>query len=389
MDGKSIPLFTLRGFQVKIHLTWLIIFALLTWTLAVGYFPSAFENQAASTYWAMGIAGALGLFVSIILHEFGHSVVARRFGLPIKGITLFIFGGVAEMEEEPPTARAELAMAVAGPAVSVVLVGVFYLIYLLGLRVGWPVPVTGVVRYLALINGILVVFNMVPAFPLDGGRVLRSILWQRKKNLGKATRVAAGMGSGFGVVLIVLGVATFLMGNFIGGVWWFLIGIFLRNASQMSYRQLQIRRALEGEPTRRFMKTDPVTVPPQIPIRELVEEYIYIHQFDMFPVVRDGEVLGCIGPRQVKSYPREEWDQHSVQEALQKCTGQNTVSPDTDAVQVLSLMKRSGNSRLLVLENGRLAGVIALKDLLSFLALKLDLEGDENENPKAIQNIHG
>ena len=379
MFGKPITLFKLFGFDIKIDVSWVFIALLITWSLATSYFPAKFPNLPQNSYWYMGTVGALGLFVSILLHELGHSVVARKYGIPIKGVTLFIFGGVSEMEDEPPTAKSEFLMAVAGPVVSFLIAIICYPVYTSGLRLGWPIQLTGVVFYLSWINALLGAFNVIPAFPLDGGRLLRSYLWSRKGNLRRATRIASNIGSGFGLGLIFLGVFSLFQGNVVAGIWWFLIGLFLRNASRMSYRQLEIRNALEGEPIRRFMKTDPITVPPSISVEDLVQDYIYKYHFQMFPVMRDSKLLGCIGSKQVKEIPRSEWRQHSVQEMVTPCSGQNTVTPEMDSIQVLSVMTRTGNSRLMVLDGSRLAGVVSLKDLLAFLSLKLDLEG---ENPQ-------
>jgi len=206
MFGKRFKLFKLMGFEVGIDASWVIIAILIAWSLSTGVFPFQYKDLATQTYWMMGILGAIGLFLSIIAHEFCHSLVARKSGMPMKGITLFIFGGVAEMGEEPPSAKAEFQIAVVGPLSSIAIALLFYAIYALGEVGGWPPPFNGVVAYLAMINMLLAVFNLIPAFPLDGGRILRSILWGWKKNLRWATRVASGIGSGFGIFLIVLGV---------------------------------------------------------------------------------------------------------------------------------------------------------------------------------------
>jgi Zn-dependent protease len=190
MFGKRIRLFKLFGFEVRIDWSWIILAILVAWSLSVGFFPFRFRNLSTETYWLMGIVGALGLFFSIIFHEMSHSLVARRYGMPMKGITLFIFGGVAEMGEEPSSAKTELMMALAGPISSIVMALVFYGISLLGRQGEWPQPVIGVIQYLSYINGLLAGFNLIPAFPLDGGRILRSILWGWKSNLRWATRIS-------------------------------------------------------------------------------------------------------------------------------------------------------------------------------------------------------
>ncbi len=375
MFGRRIKLFTLLGFEVRIDLSWLIIAGLVTWSLAAGLFPYLYPGLEHATYWYMGGAGAVGLFAAVIFHEFCHSIVARAYGMSMKGITLFIFGGVAEMGDEPPTAKVEFLMAAAGPLSSIFLAGVFYGIYLGGLSAHWPVPVIGVIRYLAWINALLAGFNLLPAFPLDGGRILRSILWGIKKNLRWATRVSSAIGSGFGVLLIIGGIWQFFQGNLIGGIWWFLIGMFLRGAAQMSYQQLMVRRALEGEPIRRFMNPHPVTVPPSISLANLVEEYIYKYHYKMFPVMDGDKLEGCISTKEVKAVPREKWDGTTVAELATKCSPENTIAADADAIKALARMNQTGISRLLVVDQtGHLKGVVTLKDLLEFLSLKVELE---------------
>jgi CBS domain-containing protein len=241
----------------------------------------------------------------------------------------------------------------------------------------WPEPVVGVVEYLGVINVVLAVFNMVPAFPLDGGRVLRSALWQWKKSLRWATRVTSSVGNAFGWFLIFLGGFTLIQGGFIAGLWWILIGMFVRGAAQMSYQQLLLRRALEGEPVSRFMADQPVTVSRSVPVSELVEEYIYRYHHKMYPVVDHDRLMGCVTTREVKELPREEWSRQSVGSIARDCDDDNTVSPDDDAMAALAKMRRSGVSRLMVVDGDRLVGVLALKDLLDFFSMKVELEDRE------------
>lgn len=374
MFGRQIQLFKLFGFKVSLDWSWVLIAILIAWSLSTGFFPSWFEELPASSYWIMGVIGALGLFLSIIFHEMAHSLVARRYGLPMRGITLFIFGGVAQMDREPPSPKAEFMMAIAGPLSSILAALLFYGLYAAAMGSGWPMPVYGVLLYLAMINGLLALFNLVPAFPLDGGRILRSVLWKAKNNLRWATKISSWIGSAFGIFLIVLGVFSFLQGNFIGGMWWFLIGLFLRGAASMSYQQLLIRRALEGERVQRFMTRDPVTVPPSLSVADLVEDYIYRHHFKMIPVVDSGKLLGCVTTRQVKEVPRDQWSQKKVEELADGCSKSNTISPGADAMEALSSMSRNRVSRLMVVEDSRLVGVLSLKDLLRFISDKVELE---------------
>jgi Zn-dependent protease/CBS domain-containing protein len=374
MFGKSINLFKLLGFEVRIDLSWIIIAILIAWSLSTGLFPFHYKNLSTQTYWIMGIVAAVGLFLSIIVHEFSHSLVARKYGMPMKGITLFIFGGVAEMEDEPPSPKVELLMAGVGPLSSIAIAAIFYGIYSLGKAIGWAEPVNGVMQYLGIINAILAGFNLLPAFPLDGGRVLRAALWHWKKNMRWATRISAQIGSGFGIFLIVLGFLNILRANFVGGMWWVLIGMFLQSAAKMSYRQLITRRALEGEKVRRFMNSNPVTVEPTTTVEDFVEDYVYKYHFKMFPVVNSEGIIGCVTTKQVKEVPREKWSNTTVSELALKCTPDTTVKPDDDAIRALSLMRRTGGSRLVVVEDDQLAGVVTLKDMMQFLSLKVDLE---------------
>jgi len=374
MFGKRIRLFKFVGFEVRLDFSWFILAILITWSLAKGFFPHYFKDLSSATFWWMGVAGTLGLFISIVLHELSHSLVARRFGIPMEGITLFIFGGVAEMNDEPQSPKAEFLMAVVGPLASILIALLSYQIYILGKKFGWPVPVNGIFMYLGIINMVLAIFNLLPGFPLDGGRMLRSALWYWKQNLRWATRVSSQIGAAFGLGLIMLGVVSFIFGNLIGGIWWVLIGFFLRNASQMSYKQLFIRKALEGEHVSRFMKTDLITVSASMLIEELVEDYFYKHHFKMYPVLENSKLIGIVTTRMVKEISKEDWKLSKVGEITTPCTEENSIRPDADAMDALSKMYQSGNSRLMVLEEGRLVGIIALKDMMTFLSMKMDIE---------------
>jgi Zn-dependent protease len=372
--GKRIALFELFGFKVNVDISWLFLVVLITWSLAKGYFPALYPDLPQKTYWWMGTAGVIGLFFSIVFHELSHSVVARRFGLPITGITLFVFGGVAEMEEEPPSPKAEFRMAIAGPIASILLAGGFYVVLVAGRTMGLPDSFLGITHYLSFINALLAGFNLLPAFPLDGGRVFRAGLWAWKADLRWATRLASRVGAGCGAVLMALGVLSIVTGTFVVGMWWFLIGMFLHNAATASYQQLLARRSLEGERLRRFMTSDPITVSQNVSIAELVENYIYAYHYDLFPVVEGSRLTGCVTVRTVRGIPREMWPTRTVGDIVQPCTPENTIEPDMDTVDALALMRRTGNSRLMVVSDDRLVGVIALKDMLEFLALKIELE---------------
>ena len=375
MFGKRIRLFSLFGFPISIDLSWLILAVLVAWSLK-STFANRYAELANNMLWAMGVAGALGLFVSIVLHEFSHAMAARANGMEMRGITLFIFGGVAEMDQEPPSPKAEFVMAIAGPIASVVIAVFCIAAAQVGSLWGWPTPVTAVLAYLGWINAALAVFNLVPAFPLDGGRVLRAALWYVKGSLRWATRIGSSIGSVFGILLIVLGVVRFVAGDFIGGMWWFLIGMFVRNAAQMSYQQLLVRRVLEGEPVQKLMHRDPITVTPGTTVRQLVDDYIYQYHHKMFPVVDDGHLVGCVTTRDVQQVPRTEWDAKHVEDIAADCSGTNTIAASADAMEALSKMNQTGKSRLMVVKDQHLAGIIALKDVLQYLSIKAELERD-------------
>lgn len=375
MFGKRIDLFKLLGFEVRIDMSWVFLAILVAWSLSTGFFPFRYEGLSTQTYWIMGVVGAIGLFLSIIVHEMSHSLVARQYGMPIKGITLFIFGGVAELNKEPPSPKAEFLMAAAGPISSLALAALLYVFSLVAQAIGLPESVYGVIKYLSWINGLLAVFNLVPAFPLDGGRILRSILWGWKDNLRWATRVSAAFGAGFGLFLIFLGVLQFFGGNFIGGMWWFFIGMFIRGAANSSYQQLLVRRALEGEPVRRFMKTEVITAPAAATLQELVDNYFYRYHHKLFPVVDAGDrLVGGATIKQVRDVPREEWGRRTVGEIAQPPSPENTIDEQADALDALALMSRSASSRLMVTAGNQLVGIISLKDLLAFLELKVELD---------------
>lgn len=377
MFQNRLTLFRLFGIEIRLDASWLLLAILITWTLAVGFFPQSYPDLAPGTYWLMGAIAALGLFASIILHELGHSVVAQRDGLEIDGITLFVFGGVAEMKAEPASPAKEFRMAIAGPIVSLVLAFVCWLIAAGGNAVGAAAPFVGVFAYLALINTILAVFNMVPAFPLDGGRVLRAALWHWQGSLRRATRVTTTLGSGFGILLIVLGLLNVLAGNFIGGIWWFILGLFVRGAAQMSYQQVLVRRGLEGMPVSRVMNNAPVSVGPDLAIADLVDDYVYRHHFKFYPVVEDERLVGCVSLDDIKTVPRDEWATTEVGAIMRDCASDNTVTPETEAIDLLPRMRPQDSGRFLVTRNGKLEGIITRKDLLAFIAVKLDLEGDD------------
>ncbi len=286
---------------------------------------------------------------------------------------MFLFGGMAEMDEEPQRPMAEFAMAIAGPIASIVIGAVFYLIY------SWggdylPVPLTEVLWYLAFINWVLAAFNLIPAYPLDGGRILRSALWRWKGDLSWATHKAANFGAGFGLVLILLGVVHLLAGNLVGGIWHAILGLFLRSAAQMSYQQVLMQESFEDVPVLQLIKQPPVTVSPQISIQELIDDYVYSYHFKMFPVVEGDRLLGCVTTRAVKEIPREQWSTTRVDSIIVDCAQTHAVDPHTPVTKALNHMKKNDLSRLMVVEDGRVKGIVSLKDILKAFSTRRELE---------------
>lgn len=374
MLKRKTELFKLLGFSVSVDVSWGIILFLVVWSLAKGAFPAYYPNLSMQTYWVMGVVGALGLFISIIIHEFSHSLVARKYGMDIKGITLFVFGGVAEMKDEPETPKIEFLMAIAGPIASLLLSLLFGALYQAAVTLGLPVPIVAILGYLGAINLLLAIFNMIPAFPTDGGRVLRSILWWIKGDIRWATRTASRIGVLFAMFIIFIGFMNMIQGNVIGGVWWILIGSFLFSAANSSYQSLLIKQSFAGKSVKEYMNTDPVTVPSHITLQEFVDEYLYRYHYKMFPVIQEGRISGLITLNALKAVPQEKWPTMQVSEIMQKASKENTLPAAMSVHEAMLAMNESGISRMLVEAHGKITGIITLKDLLEFFTLKIELE---------------
>lgn len=375
MFGPQVTLFNLFRINVKIDWSWIFIAVLIAWSLANGYFPTVYEGLPKSTYWGMGIVGAFGLFFSIIFHEFSHSLVARLYGISIKSITLFVFGGVAEMESEPRSARAEFVIAIAGPIASLFLSGIFYIVYLMARELAFNQALYGIFSYLAFFNILIAVFNLVPAFPLDGGRVFRAALWHWKGDLKWATKVAANGGITFGYMLMGLGLFSMVSGSFVPGLWWILMGLFVRGAAAAQLLQTRIQSALEGKRVADFMTPDPISVTPDISIHDLVENYVYKYHHKLFPVIENGQLAGSVTTVQIKKVPRQQWQTITVRQIMHPCTKDNTIDANLDAHDMLKRVQRAEISRLIVTENGNLAGIVSLKDMLVLFSLQAELDG--------------
>ncbi len=325
MVKGSFTLGRVAGISINIHISWLIIFVLVTWSLAVSYFPQQYPDWSAPLYWSLGVSASLLFFASVLLHELAHSLVARSRGIPVRAITLFIFGGVSEIAQEPTTPGTELLMALVGPVTSFLLAGFFGFLWLLARSIDSPLSALNL--YLASINGILGGFNLIPGFPLDGGRVLRAILWGITGSLERATRYASLVGQGIAYLFILLGIWQVVTGNWINGLWIAFIGWFLDNAAQTSYRQVAMKRMLSGHTVGEAMNRDCYAIAPTVTLERFIHEHILGTGRRCFPVVEGGEVIGLLTLHNVKEVPRERWAAVMAREVMTPLDQLRSVKP--------------------------------------------------------------
>ncbi|MDP2689849.1 MAG: site-2 protease family protein, partial [Deltaproteobacteria bacterium] len=365
-------LFRVFGIQISIDYSWFIVFILFAWSLSYGYFPFKYPGLGTGTYIVMGVVSALLLFACVLVHELSHSVTANRLGLDIHEITLFIFGGVAQLTKEPEDAKAELKIAIAGPIASAVLAAVFGV--LAAFIRGTPyTTLYAILAYLSFINIVLLVFNMIPGFPLDGGRVLRALWWVKTGDLNRSTKVASSIGKGFALFLIILGFFQILMGNFIGGIWAVLIGFFVQQAAESGYQQVVIKKALEGLKVRDVMSTGVVSVSGASTLAEVVDKYFFKHHFVSYPVTSNGRVEGLLSLNSVRAVERERWETTLVRDVMQSLGPEDTLSPGDDASEALNKMITGGAGRFPVLDDGRLVGIVSRRDIMKMLEFKSGL----------------
>ncbi len=355
------------GFEIRVDLSWFLIFFLVLWTLSVGLFPTNYPGLDRGTYFGMGIVATLLFFASLLAHELSHTFVARAKGIPVEGITLFIFGGVSRTRMDAETPGDEFQIAGVGPLVSLLLAGLFGLIWYVGVNAGWSVVFTGVFAYLAAINLALAIFNMLPGFPLDGGRVFRSIIWKYTGNLKKATKIATNGGKWLAYLLIAFGALEMFAGAILGGLWLILIGWFLYNAAESSYEELLLRTSLEGVQAREIMTPHPETVSPDMNLQELVDRYFLSRRYHSFPVTQDSHPVGIITLNQIKDIPREEWKYRTIKDTMSPIENRVTARPEEKMSQVLQKMQDSGVRRVLVIQNDLLRGIITAHDLANWL----------------------
>ena len=362
----SFRLGRIRGIDIGFNWSLLVIAALITWSLAAAVFPNQNPGLADGTYLAMALVAAVLFFASILLHELGHALQAQRDGMEIDGITLWLFGGVARFKGMFPSASAEFRIAIAGPVVSLLL-GVLFV----GIAVvlDGPQAVEGVAAWLGYINLALLVFNLLPALPLDGGRVLRSALWQSRGDFGWATRVAASIGRGFGFLFIFGGLALFILHGAFSGAWLAFIGWFLLGAASAENRYLIARQALDGLRVRDLMVEDPVTVDPGLTLARFVDDTAWRHRFTTYPVVDGGRIVGLLPFSEVAKVPRAEWDARVVGECYRPKADVLVVDAERPVVEILAELGEPGAGRALVCDEDRLVGLLSVTDVMRALQI--------------------
>ena len=369
MFKSSFRLGRILGIPIEVHVSWLLAFILFTVSFTFT-FRQAYSWSTPLT-WVVGLATSLLFFVSVLLHELAHSVYARSKGIPVRNITLFIFGGVSQITEEPKTADTEFAMAFAGPLTSFVLAALFGILSLITQTVSEPIAALS--GTLAYINALLGAFNLIPGFPLDGGRVFRSILWGLGQNLERATRWASLLGQGIAYLMIIIGIWQFFSGNTLNGLWLAFIGWFLDNAAQSSYQQVAMQRLLAGHTVREIMNQDCTALAPNLTLAELVNEHILATGRRCFPVVEGDALQGLLTIHNVKQVPREQWATTMVREAMIPADKLKTVTPGQGLWPALQEMTEEGVNQLPVMENRRLVGVLARDNVLSFIRTRAEL----------------
>jgi len=360
----SVKVGKIMGIPVTIHYTLWFVFALIAWSLAVGYMPDQYPGLGAITYWMIGIASAIILFVSVLVHELSHSYVAKKNGLPIGRITLFFFGGVSEMTQEPQDPGLEVRMAAAGPLMSFLIAGVLGAVWYLANLAAAPIAVTATLGYGALINAILGIFNLLPAFPLDGGRVLRGSIWKRSRSFIGSTKTATRVSEAISLLMMAAGFASIIFGNLVGGIWIVFLAWFIRSGAESSLKQTIVGEALAGATVADIMTRDVLTVPSNITVQQLVSDYFLIHRHGGYPVVDDGDVLGIVTMQCVRAIPKETRETVTVKEAMIPCERAVTIKSSASALDAMNMMARQDVGRLLILDGPRLLGIVTRGDLM-------------------------
>jgi Zn-dependent protease len=362
----SLRLGRLFGIPLEIDASWLFVFVLVTASLTLSYFPSAYPDAQPAVYVVLGVVTALAFFASLVLHELAHSLVARAGGLRISKVTLFMFGGVSQMEDEPRSPGHEFVLAIAGPGTSVVIGVVALLIRYALITAGAADPLWLPFEYLGLINIGLAVFNLLPGFPLDGGRVLRALLWAITKNILKATRWASRSGQAIGMTLIGIAVFGVLRGTF-DFIWLAVMGWFLSNMSAVSYQQQVLRATLAEVPLRNIMSTPAVLAPADSSLEEMADSFGAQGRHKRYPVVDDGRVIGIVDLSHLDELPREQWQDTKIRDVALGEIGGLVAAPDASVDSVLGRFEADGPGLVLVVDDKRLAGVVTRADVIRFI----------------------
>lgn len=371
--GRGVKLFRILGIRISLDYTWFIVFGLVAWSLAQGYFPITIPGLTTFTYILVGIISAALLFACVLIHELSHSYTSNKLGLDVKEITLFIFGGVAQLTKEPEDPITELKIAVAGPAASIALAATFwFLMHLAEAISAYPV-LSAVFGYLAMINMVLVVFNLIPGFPLDGGRILRALWWKKTGDLQKATQVASQVGKGFAMLLIGFGFLQIFMGNFVGGLWMIFIGMFLQQAAGSSYQQLLVKKTLETIKVGDAMTRNVVTITEDSTLSTVIEKYFFGYHFVGFPASSNGRITGMLTLNNVRLVPKEHWDTTLVRDVMGNISPDAILRPEDNAMDALSRMISLDIGRVLVMDKGKLVGIITRRDIMKLMEFKADL----------------
>lgn len=365
MFKNHIRLGSIAGIPIQIDLSWLLIFFVVMWSLAGNYFPSRYPNWSQELAWGMGALASVLFFGSVLLHELGHALVARANGTPVKDITLFIFGGVAEIADEPSAPGRELIMAIVGPLVSLTLSGLFAALHLLTRGVNQPLAALGFL--LGSINLSLGVFNLIPGFPLDGGRVLRAVLWKLRRDLVWATRWATWVGQTVAYFLVLLGVVRALAGDWGNGLWLAIIGFFLENAARSSYAQLTLRKMLDGHVVGEIMREGCALLPPQLTLDLWVDQYLLGSGQRCLAVGTPERMIGLLTIHNVRAVPKDKWPETHVGDVATPLEQLHMVTPQTPLWSALQQMTEEGVNQLPVAVEGRLVGMLSRDQLLTFI----------------------
>ncbi|WP_235224498.1 site-2 protease family protein [Octadecabacter dasysiphoniae] len=363
MFTHAVRLFSINKFDIKVDPSWLIIAALITWSLSQKFFPDALPGLSSRAYLVMAAFAMLGLFASLLLHELAHSVVARRLGVPIKSITLFLFGGIAELEAEPKSGLTEFWIAIAGPLMSLVLAFGFWSLSGVAALSNMAPAGVSVLSYLALINVVLAVFNLVPAFPLDGGRVLRAYLWHRSGDVLAATRTATRSGTFFAYFLMALGVMALFQGAIVAGLWQIMIGGFVLVAARAAYTAQLTKSVFEGQTVATLMTRDPITAHPEMTLAIFVNQIMLRHNVSFVPVTEGVVLLGHIDRSVLSRIDRENWANTRVGDVFVGLHDAVMVAPDTLLSDLMDRIWKTGRRKFMVVADNQLQGIITLSDL--------------------------